>query len=206
METGVGTVAAPHVEHHRTHAPADRELGGHSVGPEAVDLPLLEGLGGRHTEIHPPARRPRHGGDAHIVAPGDGATHPTPVFARRVRLESVHNAVEQANTAAATLCGNSKVYEQAPWFWSDQYDLKLQMTGLSQGYDQWVMRGSMENRSFAAFYLRDGKLIACDAVNRPQEFFIAKRMVAMCQSFDVAALSNESHPLKAFVDSPPPAQ
>jgi 3-phenylpropionate/trans-cinnamate dioxygenase ferredoxin reductase component len=62
------------------------------------------------------------------------------------------------------------------------------------------------SRSFAAFYFRDGKLIACDAVNRPQEFFIAKRMVAMCQSFDVAALADESHPLKAFVDSLQPTQ
>jgi 3-phenylpropionate/trans-cinnamate dioxygenase ferredoxin reductase subunit len=70
------------------------------------------------------------------------------------------------------------------------------MTGLSQGYDQFVLRGSMQNKSFAAFYLKQGRLIAVDAVNRAQEFMVAKRMVAACKPFDPAALADETVPLK----------
>jgi 3-phenylpropionate/trans-cinnamate dioxygenase ferredoxin reductase subunit len=114
--------------------------------------------------------------------------------------------MEQARAAAATLAGKPRAYHAVPWFWSDQYDLKLQMTGLSHGYDQLILRGSMQDRSFAAFYLREGRLIACDTVNRPQEFFVAKRMVAACKSFDVGALGDESIPLKTFVDAAPLTQ
>jgi 3-phenylpropionate/trans-cinnamate dioxygenase ferredoxin reductase subunit len=113
--------------------------------------------------------------------------------------------VEQARVAAGSLAGKPKVYSSVPWFWSDQYDLKLQMTGLSQGYDQFVLRGSMGNKSFAAFYLKEGKLIACDAVNRAQEFMIAKRMVAACQPFDPVALADESVPLKTLAGPVQPA-
>jgi 3-phenylpropionate/trans-cinnamate dioxygenase ferredoxin reductase subunit len=136
--------------------------------------------------------------DPDIVAAGDCTSHPSAFCGRRIRLESVPNAVEQARTAAASLAGKPKIYDAVPWFWSDQYDLKLQMTGLSQGYDQFVLRGSMGNKSFAAFYLKDGKLIACDAVNRAQEFMVAKRMVAACKAFDPAALADETVPLKTL--------
>lgn len=136
--------------------------------------------------------------DPEIVAAGDCTSHPSAFCGRRIRLESVPNAVEQARTAAATLAGKPRIYDAVPWFWSDQYDLKLQMTGLSQGYDQLVLRGSMSNKSFSAFYLKEGKLIACDMVNRAQEFMVAKRMVAACTSFDPAALADESVPLKTL--------
>jgi 3-phenylpropionate/trans-cinnamate dioxygenase ferredoxin reductase subunit len=120
-------------------------------------------------------------------------------------LESVPNAVEQARVAASTLAGKPRTYDAVPWFWSDQYDLKLQMTGLSHGYDQFVLRGSMHNKSFSAFYLKEGKLIACDAVNRAQEFMIAKRMVAACKSFDPVALADETVPLKNLAPPLPAA-
>jgi 3-phenylpropionate/trans-cinnamate dioxygenase ferredoxin reductase subunit len=136
--------------------------------------------------------------DPDIVAAGDCTNHPSVFCGRRIRLESVPNAVEQARVAAGSLAGKPKVYDSVPWFWSDQYDLKLQMTGLSQGYDQFVLRGATENKSFAAFYLKEGRLIAVDAVNRAQEFMVAKRMVAACKSFDVAALADESVPLKTL--------
>jgi 3-phenylpropionate/trans-cinnamate dioxygenase ferredoxin reductase subunit len=141
--------------------------------------------------------------DPDIVAAGDCTNHPSVFCGRRIRLESVPNAVEQARVAASTLAGKPRTYDAVPWFWSDQYDLKLQMTGLSQGYDQFVLRGSMDNKAFAAFYLKEGKLIACDAVNRAQEFMVAKRMVAACKSFDPAALADETVPLKNL--APPPA-
>jgi 3-phenylpropionate/trans-cinnamate dioxygenase ferredoxin reductase subunit len=141
--------------------------------------------------------------DPDIVAAGDCTNHPSVFCGRRIRLESVPNAVEQARVAASTLAGKPRTYDAVPWFWSDQYDLKLQMTGLSHGYDQFVLRGSMNNKSFAAFYLKNGRLIACDAVNRAQEFMVAKRMVAACMPFDPAALADETVPLKNL--APPPA-
>ncbi|MCB1664015.1 MAG: pyridine nucleotide-disulfide oxidoreductase, partial [Pseudomonadales bacterium] len=73
----------------------------------------------------------------------------------------VQNAVDQAKIAAATLCGKPKTYHALPWFWSDQYDLKLQIAGLSQGHDEVVIRGNIESsRSFAVFYLKQGFVIA----------------------------------------------
>jgi 3-phenylpropionate/trans-cinnamate dioxygenase ferredoxin reductase subunit len=136
--------------------------------------------------------------DPDIVAAGDCTNHPSVFCGRRIRLESVPNAVEQARVAAAYLAGKPRVYDAVPWFWSDQYDLKLQMTGLSQGFDQCVLRGQMQNKSFAAFYLKQGRLIACDAVNRAQEFMVAKRMVAACMTFDPSTLADETVPLKTL--------
>lgn len=137
--------------------------------------------------------------DPHIVAAGDCTNHPNLLSGRRVRLESVPNAVEQARTAAATLIGNERPYHAVPWFWSDQHDLKLQIAGLSEGYDEIVLRGSMSSRSFTLFYLRARQLIASDAVNRPQEFMVAKRLVAGRVVVDPALLMDESVPLKTLV-------
>jgi 3-phenylpropionate/trans-cinnamate dioxygenase ferredoxin reductase subunit len=116
--------------------------------------------------------------DPLIVAAGDCTNHPLPLVGRRVRLESVPNAIHQAKVAAATLLGTPMPYSEVPWFWSDQYDLKLQIVGLSTGYDEVVLRGDPATRSFAAFYLRAGQLLAVDAVNRPKEFIAAKKLVA----------------------------
>lgn len=139
--------------------------------------------------------------DAHIVAAGDCTNHPS-LYGRRVRLESVQNAVEQARTAAATLAGRQHSYHAIPWFWSDQYDLKLQMAGLSQGYDQLVLRGLPAQRSFAMFYLKDDRLLACDAVNRPQEFMASKRLIAARSVVDPAALADDSASLRSAVGLP----
>jgi len=116
--------------------------------------------------------------DPHIVAAGDCTNHPLPIVGRRVRLESVPNAIHQAKVAAATLVGAPLPYSEVPWFWSDQYDLKLQIVGLSTGYDEVVLRGDPATRSFAAFYLRGGQLLAVDAINSPKEFIAAKKLVA----------------------------
>jgi 3-phenylpropionate/trans-cinnamate dioxygenase ferredoxin reductase subunit len=113
--------------------------------------------------------------DRHVVAAGDCTNHP--VGAQRVRLESVPNAVHQAKVAAATLLGTPTAYSEAPWFWSDQYDVKLQIVGLSAGHDEVVVRGDPATRSFAVFYLKDGHLLAVDAVNSPREFAHAKKLV-----------------------------
>jgi 3-phenylpropionate/trans-cinnamate dioxygenase ferredoxin reductase component len=116
--------------------------------------------------------------DPNIVAAGDCTNHPHPLLERRVRLESVPNAIHQAKVAAATLLDTPTPYSEVPWFWSDQYDLKLQIAGLSTGYDEVVLRGDPAARSFAAFYLRAGQLLAVDAVNSPREFIAGKKLVA----------------------------
>ena len=116
--------------------------------------------------------------DPNVVAAGDCTNHPHPKLGRRVRLESVPNAIHQAKVAAATLIGAPVAYSEVPWFWSDQYDLKLQIVGLSAGYDEVVLRGDPATRSFAAFYLSRGELLAVDAVNSPREFAAAKKLVA----------------------------
>lgn len=141
-------------------------------------------------------------GDPDIVAAGDCANFPDAITGRRVRLESVPNAVEQARTAAASLLGGQRPHAAVPWFWSDQYDLKLQIAGLSSGYDQVVLRGSTGGRSFAAFYLQQQRLIACDAVNRPQEFMMAKRLLTSHRLVDAALLADESVPLKSIEPLP----
>jgi 3-phenylpropionate/trans-cinnamate dioxygenase ferredoxin reductase subunit len=116
--------------------------------------------------------------DPHIVAAGDCTNHPHPLLERRVRLESVPNAIHQAKVAAGTLVGVPTPYSEVPWFWSDQYDLKLQIAGLSTGYDEVVLRGDVAARSFAAFYLKAGQLLAVGAVNSPREFIAGKKLVA----------------------------
>jgi len=116
--------------------------------------------------------------DPNVAAAGDCTNHPHPLLGRRVRLESVPNAIHQAKVAAATLLGAPVAYSEVPWFWSDQYDLKLQIVGLSAGYDEVVLRGDPKTRSFAAFYLAAGQLLAVDAVNSPREFLAGKKLVA----------------------------
>jgi 3-phenylpropionate/trans-cinnamate dioxygenase ferredoxin reductase subunit len=134
--------------------------------------------------------------DANIHAIGDCTSHPNAIYGRRIRLESVHNALEQAKTAASDICGEATAYTQVPWFWSDQYDLKLQIAGLSQGYDQIVIRGTPEQRSFSCLYLRKGVLIACDSINAPRDFMQSKSLIAGRSPVDTDELADESTPLK----------
>jgi len=138
--------------------------------------------------------------DPDIVAAGDCSNHLNTFYGRHLRLESVPNAMEQSRAAAATLLGKPQPYHAVPWFWSDQYELKLQMVGLSAGFDQLVLRGDPQTqRSFCAFYLKDGRLIATDTVSRPQDFMIAKKLVALRASLDAAQLADESVPLESLL-------
>ncbi len=138
--------------------------------------------------------------DPSIVAAGDCTNHPNGFFARRLRLESVQNAMEQGRAAAHTLVGTPKAYDAVPWFWSDQYDVKLQMVGLSAGFEQMILRGDPKTqRAFSAFYLGDGKLIAADCVSKPADFALAKKLVAARIALDPAKLADENIPLKSFL-------
>ncbi|HCK84231.1 MAG TPA: pyridine nucleotide-disulfide oxidoreductase, partial [Hyphomonadaceae bacterium] len=113
-------------------------------------------------------------------------------------LESVHNAVEGAKIVAAALTGQSHAVE-APWFWSDQYDLKLQIAGLFQGYTQVVLRGALKERSFAAFYYNGERLIAVDAVNRPAEYLGAKMLIQNGRTLAPDIIADASRPMKELV-------
>ena len=142
--------------------------------------------------------------DPHIYAIGDVTWHHNPIYDTHLRLESVPNATDQSKTAALAICDNPKPYNALPWFWSDQFDLKLQIAGLSGGYDDIVLRGNPdEGRSFAAFYFKGDKLLAVDAVNRPQEYMVGKRLIPLSlagnKSIDKKALADEAVPLKTFL-------
>jgi 3-phenylpropionate/trans-cinnamate dioxygenase ferredoxin reductase subunit len=143
--------------------------------------------------------------DPAIYAIGDCCNHENVFLQRRLRLESVPNAAEQARVCAAAICGKPQPYGAVPWFWSDQFDLKLQMVGLSEGYDELVIRGDVDKESFCAFYLRKGILISADAVNRAQEFMLAKRMVTERTQVTGAQLKDEGTTLKALAASLKPA-
>jgi len=114
--------------------------------------------------------------DPLIVAAGDCTARRLP-DGRLLRLESVHNAIEQAQSAAAALMGRERPFRSTPWFWSDQYDVKLQMVGLSYGYDQVVTRGDLAAPAFSAFYFRAGQLLAVDSLSRIQDHMKAKRLL-----------------------------
>jgi 3-phenylpropionate/trans-cinnamate dioxygenase ferredoxin reductase subunit len=134
--------------------------------------------------------------DPDIYAIGDCCSHPSPRYGRRIRLESVDNAYEQAKSAAANICGKATVHDKTPWFWSDQYELKLQIVGLSQHYDKVVMRGDPATRAFSCCYLRDGELIALDAVNLARDFMAARKLIAERARPDLARLADSAVALR----------
>ena len=140
----------------------------------------------------------------HIYAAGDCTVHPSLIYQRNIGLESVQNANDQARCAAANICGKQVVYDAVPWFWSDQYKIKLQMTGLSNGADEIVRRGeaSLENDSgFAVFYLKDGVIIAADCVGRAKEFMLSKQMVKDKVRLPASVLEDESIEVTALIDN-----
>ena len=113
-----------------------------------------------------------------IYACGDCTNHPNKILNKNLRLESVHNAMEQAKTVASSVMNNPMEYSQVPWFWSDQYDHKLQIVGLSGDHDLVTMRGNTNDAKFMLFYTKDEELIAVDAINNPKEFLISRKLVA----------------------------
>lgn len=130
-----------------------------------------------------------------IYAAGDCTCHPSLIYDRLLRLESVQNANEQARIAAANICGKQVPYDSIPWFWSDQFDIKLQMVGINEGYDEVVSRGDTSNsdgNGFALFYLKHGVVIAADCVGRPREFMIGKQLVKRRLRVDPSVLSNDA--------------
>ncbi len=138
--------------------------------------------------------------DPDILAAGDCTYHFNKHYQRWMRLESIQNAVAQAEVAAATICGRREAYDAIPWFWSDQFDLKLQIAGLSIGYDNLVVRGELQQgRKVAVFYFAAERLVAVDAVNSPQEFMFAKRAMAQQSNLDIGRLANIAVPMRELL-------
>lgn len=140
--------------------------------------------------------------DPDIYAAGDCTHYPSGRYQRMLRLESVQNALDQAKVVAATLCGKQQIYDALPWFWSDQYDIKLQSAGLMLDYERCIVRGDSENpdgKGFSVFYLRDGRMVAADCVNRAREFMVCKRIIADGLPVNLKALQAEDSPAEAFI-------
>ncbi|MBP2275009.1 MULTISPECIES: NAD(P)/FAD-dependent oxidoreductase [Sphingomonas] len=135
-----------------------------------------------------------------IFAIGDCAAHPNPYADGAViRLESVQNANDQATTVAKLLTGEETPYDAVPWFWSNQYDLKLQTVGLSIGYDAVVLRGDVAARSFSVIYLKQGHVIALDCVNATRDYVQGRALVVARAVVDPARLADAAVPLKELL-------
>jgi len=136
--------------------------------------------------------------DPDIYAAGDVTWHHNPIYDRHIRLESVPNATEQAKTCADHINGKHKPYNNLPWFWSDQFDLKLQIAGLSTDYDDIIIRGDIEgSRIFAAYYFKGDKLLAVDAVNAPRDFMMTRMALTKGKTLDKAILRDPEAELKS---------
>lgn len=137
--------------------------------------------------------------DAAIWAAGDCTNFPSPLYGRRIRLESAPNAIEQAKAAAANMAGGDVVYGAVPWFWSDQYDVKLQSAGLADGADQRVVRGQSGGNSLAVWSLKAGRLLAVDTMNDPGAFMIGKKLIAAKAAPDPKVLADPAGDLKSLL-------
>jgi 3-phenylpropionate/trans-cinnamate dioxygenase ferredoxin reductase subunit len=137
--------------------------------------------------------------DAAIYAAGDCTNHPSPRFGRRVRLESVDNAFEQAKTAALNMLDRPAAHDRVPWFWSDQFDNKLLIVGLSQDYDQQVLRGDPASRSFSVCYLKGRELLAVEAVNHSKDYMAARKLIAERALLDPQKLADPQRALKEAI-------
>jgi len=137
--------------------------------------------------------------DEAIYAAGDCASHLNRQYGRHLRLESVDNAFEQGTTVALNLLGTVTVHDKVPWFWSDQFDLKLIIVGVGQGYDRAIVRGSPATRSFSVCYLRGGELVALDSINSPKDQMAARKLIPAHARPDIDKLVDPGVALKDTV-------
>ncbi|WP_395103977.1 NAD(P)/FAD-dependent oxidoreductase [Actinomadura sp. SCN-SB] len=139
-----------------------------------------------------------------VVAAGDCTAQPHPVTGQgRVRLESVQNAVAQAQVAAATLLGRVEGTTPVPWFWSYQGDLRLQIAGLSTGYDEHVVRGEPDSERFSVLYYRRNRLLAVDAVNRPADYMAVRKALGEGATIPPGRAADPEAPLKSVIETSP---
>lgn len=172
---------------------ADMVIVGIGIVPSTEPLLVAGAAGGNGVDVDAWCRTSL----PDVFAIGDCAAHPNRFAGgRMIRLESVQNANDQAGTVAKLLCGAPEPYEAVPWFWSNQYDIKLQTVGLLTGYDRQVVRGDPAMRGFSVIYLRDGRVLALDCVGAVRDYVQGKALVVSGATPDIALLSDPSVPLK----------
>jgi len=176
--------------------PADLVIVGIGIVPQAEPLLTAGAAGGNGVDVNEFCETSLPG----IYAAGDCARHRNHYANNAwVRLESVQNATDQAITVAHAIAGQTKPYTALPWFWSNQYDLRLQSAGLSAGHDETIIRGDMTQRSFSILYLRQGQVIALDCVNCTKDFVSGKALVASGARIAPVLLQDTAQPLKALL-------
>ena len=175
--------------------PADMAIVGIGIIPAVGPLLVAGAAGGNGVDVDAQCRTSL----PDVFAIGDCAAHSN-AFAEGqvIRLESVQNANDMASIAAKTICGEDKDYAATPWFWSNQYDLKLQTVGLSTGYDQTVLRGDPAARSFSVLYFKQGRLIALDCVNNVKDYVQGRKLVEQGLIAPPEDLADTDHPLKEW--------
>ena len=176
--------------------PADMAIAGIGIAPAVQPLLDAGATGGNGVLVDTQCRTSL----PDIFAIGDCALHVNGYAGdQAIRLESVQNANDQATVAAKTICGVEAGYDAVPWFWSNQYDLKLQTVGISAGHDLAVLRGDPAARSFSLVYYRDGRVIALDCVNAIKDYVQGRRLVAEGLALDPARIADASVPIKEML-------
>ena len=193
--TGVGNKVTSVVLSDGTSYPADLVIGGVGVVPnsELAEAAGFEVGNGIVVDDHLRTANPS------VFALGDCAYYPNRFAGGAVRLESVQNAVDQASCVAAHIAGRPQKYEAVPWFWTDQYHIKLQMAGLSHGYDLAVTRGDPASHKFSVLYFKQNQLIAIDSIHRPGEHMAGRKLIAGGTSLRPEQGADLSVELKTFV-------
>ncbi len=178
--------------------PADMVIVGIGIVPAVQPLLDAGATGGNGVDIDAQCRTSL----SDVFAIGDCAAHAN-AFAdgARIRLESVQNANDQATVVAKTITGTSVDYHAVPWFWSNQYDLRLQTVGLSIGHDALAVRGDIASRSFSLVYLRMGRVIALDCVNATKDYVQGRALVMAGAVIDPNRLADTGIPLKEMIAS-----
>ena len=176
--------------------PADMVVVGIGIVPSIGPLIAAGAAGGNGVDVDEYCRTTLDD----VYAIGDCAAHANPYADNAViRLESVQNAHDMAATAARAICGDKQPYHAFPWFWSNQYDLKLQTAGLSMEYDQTVLRGDPASRKFSVIYLKEGRVIALDCVNSVKDYVQGRKLVEARLSADPEVLADAETPLKELL-------
>jgi 3-phenylpropionate/trans-cinnamate dioxygenase ferredoxin reductase component len=203
LRTGVGVIAIEGDTHvtgvrlaDNSIVPADMVIVGIGIIPAVAPLIAAGADGGNGVMVDENCRTSL----PHIYAIGDCAAHAND-FAdgATIRIESVQNANDQATAAAKAICGAPVPYAATPWFWSNQYDLKLQTVGLSTGHDASVLRGDIASRSFSVIYLKEGRVIALDCVNAVRDYAQGRKLVEARIVVDPARLADTATPLKELI-------
>ena len=138
--------------------------------------------------------------DNNIFAVGDCANYPDSIYGRRLRLESVQNAIEQAKIAASTINQIDLPHDQIPWFWSDQYNIKLKIAGVNAGYENYVIRGNISEEKFSVLYLKKGRLIAIETINDNKSFSVGRKLIQNQISIPLEDLEDQDLGLNSVLD------